>query len=124
MSNKGSMKTELINQVYIRDEDNFLKKVHLKDIYYIETIKSTHYCRVVHKQGEGKIHADITPLEKQFDGKLFKTRSSTLINVDLVQKIDTKNRLICFNKHICCSYAQRMSRKLKEKLGIADLKRR
>ena len=48
--------------MYIMSEDYLWMKVSLKDIYYFETIKSSHYCKVVHKEGTGKIHADVKPL--------------------------------------------------------------
>lgn len=48
--------------MYIMSEDYLWMKVSLKDIYYFETIKSSHYCKVVHKDGTGKIHADVKPL--------------------------------------------------------------
>lgn len=112
------MSTEEREHIYVKDDDCFYEKVYLEDIYYIETIKSTHYCRVVHKSGEGKIHADITPLEKKLEGYLFKTKSSTLINPALVWKIHTGKRHIYFSEDIYCTYALKMSRKLKEKLQI------
>ena len=40
----------------------------MEDIYYIETLKSTHYCQIKYKEGVGKIRADITPLA--FDTRL------------------------------------------------------
>ena len=93
-------------------------KVSLKDIYYFETIKSSHYCKVVHKEGTGKIHADVTPLYEKVAPYFFQTKSSTLANLDLVRKVDTRNRILYFEENIFCTYAQRLGRELKEKLEV------
>lgn len=89
-------------------------------IYYIETIKSTHYCRVVYKGGEGKIHADIKRLEGALQGYFFKVKASTLINIDQVYKIHMENRTIYFSEDVFCTFAAKTGKKLKEELHISS----
>ena len=107
-----------MEHLYVQDEDSFFIKIALEDIYYIETIKSTHYCKVVHRNGEGRIHADIKPLDRKTGGYFFKTKSSTLANIKLVWGVDTKYRILYFEKNIHCSYAARVSKELKERLPL------
>lgn len=104
--------------IYVQKEKDLLEKVLLEDIYYIETVKSTHYCQIVYKGGAGKVKADITPLYREFSHILFRTRSSTLVNLEMVQQIDMKNRLLYFTRSISCSYTQRVIKELKERLNI------
>ena len=104
--------------MYIMSEDYLWMKVSLKDIYYFETIKSSHYCKVVHKEGTGKIHADVQPLYEKVAPSFFQTKSSTLATLDLVRKVDTRNRILYFEENIFCTYAQRLGRELKEKLEL------
>ena len=104
--------------MYIMSEDYLWMKVSLKDIYYFETIKSSHYCKVVHKEGTGKIHADVKPLYEKVAPYFFQTKSSTLANLDLVRKVDTRNQILYFEENIFCTYAQRLGRELKEKLEL------
>lgn len=106
--------------LFVYDEDKFLEKVMTEDIYYIETIKSTHYCTVYHKKGQGKIRADIIRLQEILGDEFFKTRSSTLINLKYVSKLDRKERIIYFagRDKLCCTYAAQSYNELKKKLHI------
>lgn len=102
------------------DEDRIWVKVFLQDIYYIETVKSTHYCEVVSKNGVGKLHADITPLHRELNNCFFKSRSSTLVNLELVQKIDLGKRMLYFADDIHCTYAEKVKKDLKRLLKIRN----
>lgn len=106
--------------IYIQKEDHIWEKVLLEDIYYIETLKSTHYCEIKYKKGVGKIRADITPLYQEFSSWFFRTKASTLANLDRVQKVDIRNRLLYFDQDIYCSYAQRVTGELKKRLKIKN----
>lgn len=110
--------TEEKGHIYIQDSEDIWLKVMLSDIYYIETIKSTHYCEIVYKDGTGRIRADIRPLHEEFSSHLFRTKASTLANLELVCKVDTKNRILYFQEDIYCTYAQRVARELKNRLGL------
>lgn len=115
---KGEKTTEEKKYIYIMDEDKMWLKVMLNDIYYIETIKSTHYCEVVTQCGMGKLHADITPLQKELPQYFFKTRASTLANLNLVRKVDTEKRILYFEDLISCTYTEKVAKELKQILRL------
>lgn len=106
--------------IYVMDEDKMWNKVFLEEIYYIETIKSTHYCEVVFNGGRGKLRADITPLYEKLKGYLYRTRASTLANLCLVKRVDTQSRILYFEKNCHCTYTERVSKELKERLNICS----
>lgn len=106
--------------IFIMDEDKFWESVDTENIYYIETIKSTHYCEVKTKHGEGTIHGDIIALQERLPDYFYKTRASTLVNIRLIQRVDTKNRLLYFTNEIYCGYTARRSKELKELLNIRN----
>lgn len=118
----GKDKTEVTKEereyIYIMDEDKVWLKAMLGEIYYIETIKSTHYCEVITKWGAGKLHADITPLQKELPRYFYKTRSSTLANLTLVKKVDTNRRLLYFEDLITCTYTEKVTKELKQLLRL------
>lgn len=113
---------EKAEYIYVQKEKELWEKVLLKDVYYIETVKSTHYCEIRYKGGEGKMKADIKPLYEAFSHRLFRIRASTLVNLEMVQKIDIKNRILYFSHNISCSYTQRVSKELKERLNIRSFR--
>lgn len=106
--------------LFVYDEDDFLEKVLTEDIYYIETIKSTHYCSVYHKNGRGRIRADIIRLQAILGDAFLKVRASTLINLKYVSKLDKKNRIIYLagSNQIWCTYAAQSYKELKQRLHI------
>lgn len=106
--------------LFVYDEDKFLEKVLTEDIYYIETIKSTHYCTVYHRRGQGRIRADIIRLQDVLGEEFFKVRSSTLIHLKYVSKVDRKNRVIYLagSEKLCCTYAAQSYKELKKRLHI------
>lgn len=110
--------TETKRYLYFQNGEDLWLKVMLSDIYYIETVKSTHYCEIVYKGGIGRLRADIRPLHEEFSSYLFRTKASTLVNLELVYKVDTKNRILYFQEEIYCTYAQRVAKELKDRLGL------
>ncbi|WP_235853229.1 LytTR family transcriptional regulator DNA-binding domain-containing protein [Luxibacter massiliensis] len=117
------MTTEERDYIYILDEDKIWLKVMLHDIYYIETIKSSHYCEVVTREGRGRLHADITPLQKELPWYFFKTRASTLANLKLVGKVDTAKRILYFDDLVSCTYTERVAKELKRILRLKSYRR-
>lgn len=115
---EGGRTTEIRDSIYIFDNEQTWLKILIQDIYYIETIKSTHYCEVVMKDGRGKIHADITPLQKILPEYFFRTRASTLANMKLVQKVDTAKRILYFDDEASCTYTERVSKEIKRILRL------
>lgn len=68
--------------------------------------------------GRGKIHADITPLQKILPEYFFRTRASTLANMKLVQKVDTARRILYFDDAVSCTYTERVSKEIKSILRL------
>lgn len=91
-----------------------------KDIYFIETIKSTHYCQIYYRQGTAILKADICRLEPELGAEFLKVRSSTLVNVRYIRRIDRKNRILYLDgsRGLTCSYTMKSYRELKERLHI------
>lgn len=104
--------------VFVQDEDRFYERVYVEDIYYIEEIKSTHYCKVIYKTGEGIVRADIKHLEGNLGATLYKVKASTLINLKHVWRIYMDKRLIYFTKDIYCTFSAKNSRRIKEELRV------
>lgn len=109
--------------LFAYDEDKFIVKIPLEEIYFIETIKSSHYCTIVYREGEAKMRADIIHLEKKLDDRFLKVRSSTLVNIGYIEKIDRKNRIIYFPKGQYCTYSSKNYSLIKEKLQIIGSRR-
>lgn len=57
------------------------------DIYYIETIKQTHMCSIVHKNGRDEIHAEISKLIGELDVRFRLARASTIVNLSAVRAV-------------------------------------
>lgn len=104
--------------IYVFDEDKVWMKVRKREIYYIETIKSTHYCEVVMKDRIGKLHADIRPLQQELPEYFFRTRASTLANMLLVNRVDTSNRILYFDDSIFCTYTEKAAKEIKRLLHL------
>lgn len=57
------------------------------DIYYIETVKQTHMCSIVHKNGRDEIRAEISKLIGELDSRFRLARSSTIVNIFAVKAV-------------------------------------
>ena len=104
--------------IYIFNEEEMWLKIMMRDIYYIETIKSTHYCEVVMRAGSGRLRADITPLQKELPEYFFRTRASTLANLRQVRKVDTVRRILYFDETVFCTYTKRVAQDIKRLLQL------
>lgn len=60
------------------------KVIPFDDIYFIETIKHTHMCRVIHKNGADEIRADISKLICELPYEFQIVRSSAIANISKV----------------------------------------
>ena len=86
-------------------ENNSCRLIPYDEIYYIETIKGTHYCIIYHKNGVCQIKAEINNLVKYLPFAFCKCRSSTIANLRYVIKIDFSNAMMYFTKDIACTYS-------------------
>lgn len=57
------------------------------DIYYIETVKQTHMCSIVHKNGRDEIRAEISRLIGELDARFRLARASTIVNLSAVKAV-------------------------------------
>lgn len=103
------------------DDHNISSKVYFRDIYYIETIKSTHYCKIVHAKGINKIYSDITPLAYKLGGPFVRCRSSTIVNINQVIEIDRENRLLYFENGNYCDYSRECWPTLKKLMSVGTI---
>jgi|GEM_PF-2415145 hypothetical protein len=85
-------------------------------IYYIETIKGSHYCKIICDKKShifrGNIYETITMLDKRF----LIVRASTIVNLDKIISIDTKNKYLHFNNNEFCSYSAKNYKKICKKI--------
>lgn len=100
------------------DDMSVESKVYLKDILFIETIKQTHYCRIVHKKGENLIYSNIKTLEERLDFPFLKCSSSVIVNVEQIIEIDKALRLFHFENNKICSYSQKYYTHIKSVLSF------
>lgn len=96
------------------DESGALKVIGFDDIYYIETVKQQHRCTVYHKNGSDMIRADISKLIKKLDGRFEITRSSTIANLSLAEKIS--DGMLYFTNGDCCSIAAKKVGEIKKSM--------
>lgn len=104
--------TTVCGGILASDESGALKVIGFNDIYYIETIKQKHLCTVYRKNGSDTIRADISKLIKNLDGRFEITRSSTIANLSLVEKIS--DGMIYFVNGDCCSIAAKKVGEIKK----------
>ena len=95
---------------------NIDRMIPYEDIYYIETIKSTHCCMIRHKQGTEKLRANIKDLIVQLDGRFEIVHASTIANLSLVKKIDRKSRSLYFTDEVNCGYSNACAKKIRSRL--------
>ncbi|MDE6763893.1 MAG: LytTR family transcriptional regulator DNA-binding domain-containing protein [Oscillospiraceae bacterium] len=79
---------------------NLEKIIPYCDIYYIETVKQTHMCSIVHKNGRDEIRAEISKLIGDLDSRFRLARSSTIVNLSAVKSV--KNSEIFFPDGSSC----------------------
>lgn len=95
---------------------NIDRLIPYEDIYYIETIKSTHCCMIRHRQGTEKLRANIKDLIVQLDGRFEIVHASTIANLSLVKKIDRKNRSLYFTDEVNCGYSNACAKKIRTRM--------
>lgn len=99
---KVSRNIFIISEGIIVAENSIITSIiPFSEIYYIETVKQTHYCTVYHRNGEDRIRADISKLIKQLDGRFRIIRASTIANLSAVRYM--KNKELHFENGIFCT---------------------
>lgn len=79
------------------------KVIPFDEIYYIETIKQTHMCRIVHKHGADEIRAEISKLIAELDPRFQYARSSTIINLSAVRAVRNSELFFPDGKSCVCT---------------------
>lgn len=100
--------------IYCEEEDLHLL-VHLEDILYIETIKGTHYGLVVCRNGSWKIRVNLRQVMKYLPGYFFRVRSSTIVNMFEVKKIDFDACVLFLSNGDVCSFTMKSKGELKKR---------
>ena len=80
----GKIKT-VCNGIAVTHYSSIDKVIPFDEIYFIETVKQTHLCTVVHKNGTDEIRADISKLIDELPFMFQIVRSSTIANMSEVK---------------------------------------
>lgn len=80
------------------------KIIPFDDIFFIETIKHTHICKIVHKNGSDDIRADISKIINELPDVFQIVRSSTIANISEVKSISDSELL--FSDGSSCLYSK------------------
>lgn len=80
----GKIKT-VCNGIAVTYYNSIDKVIPFDEIYFIETVKQTHLCTVVHKSGMDEIRADISKLINELPFMFQIVRSSTIANMSEVK---------------------------------------
>lgn len=78
-----------------------------EDIYFIETIKATHYLVVYHKDKTTKIRSNISDLIYRLDNRFEIVKASTIVNILNVIVVDKKTKKLIFSNDRCCYYSEK-----------------
>ena len=110
----GKLRT-LCGGVMVTHYNSVDKIIPFDDILLIETIKQTHMCTVVHKNGIDEIRADISKLINELPEIFQIVRSSTIANISEIKSYsDCK---ILFSDGSSCFCSKKYVSKLKEFMG-------
>lgn len=80
----GKIKT-VCNGITVTYYNSIDKIIPFDEIFFIETVKQTHVCTVVHKNGTDEIRADISKLINELPFVFQVVRSSTIANMSKVK---------------------------------------
>ena len=85
--------------------------VNFSNILYISTTKFPHKLKIVTSNGQGEFSGDIKTIEQNYP-LFFKASQSSLINLQNVETINTKKRLIKFSNNDYLKYSRSRSKEL------------
>lgn len=96
----GKIKT-VCNGIAVTYYNSVDKVIPFDEIFYIETVKQTHICTIVHKNGTDEIRQDISKLIEELPCVFQIVRSSTIANMSKVKSFS--NCTLVFSDKISCS---------------------
>lgn len=79
------------------------KVIPFDDIFFIETLKQTHMCKIVHKNGSDEIRADISKLIDELPGVFRIVRSSAIANISEVRAFSNCELFFADGSSCLCS---------------------
>ena len=85
--------------------------VNFSNILYISTTKFPHKLKIVTSNGQGEFSGDIKTIEQNYP-LFFKASQSSLINLQNVETINTKKRLIKFSNNDYLKYSRSRAKEL------------
>ena len=85
--------------------------LNFSNILYISTTKFPHKLKIVTSNGQGEFSGDIKTIEQNYP-LFFKASQSSLINLQNVETINTKKRLIKFSNNDCLNYSRSRAKEL------------
>lgn len=97
------------------EEEGLHLLIRLKDILYIDTIKGTHYGLVVCRNGSWKIRVNLRQVMKYLPGNFLRVRSSTIVNMSEVKKIDFDACILFLSNGDTCSFTIKNKANLKKR---------
>lgn len=100
-------------RIYVNDERDNLVRILFEDILVIETIKGTHKCMIMHKNGTNVLRIGISKFLDELDSRFVLCRPSTIANVDNIRKIDFFNNILYFDTDVKCTFSRNNKRKIK-----------
>lgn len=93
--------------------------IDFKDIYFIETEKGTHNCTIYCARGTFPVRTTIKNLITKLDHRFLIVRSSTIVNLAAVRRIDYTKRVMYFSDQLTCTYSQNYYQNIRRR--VADL---
>ena len=79
------------------------KIIPFEDIFFIETIKQTHICTIVHKNGSDEIRADISKIINDLPDVFQIVRSSAIANISKIKSYSDSELLFSDGSSCLCS---------------------
>lgn len=83
------------------------KVIPFNEILFIETVKQTHICTIVHKHGEDTIRANISDLIDELPCVFLIVRASTIANMSEVKSFSDGEMF--FSNGSCCFYNRKLT---------------
>ena len=86
------------------------KVIPFEDIFFIETVKQTHMCKVVHKNGTDEIRCDISKLINELPDTFRIVRSSAIANISEVKMFSDSE--LFFGNDVSCQCGRKYTSKI------------
>lgn len=102
-----------VSSLFVEMEDGYFFKILTRDVFYCETVKGRHYCRLVHRGGDHLIHADLKTLARRLGTAFFLCSASTLVNFEAVERVNLQEHRLCFPGGACCFFSRAYAKRIR-----------